>query len=294
MSLVGKTILISGASRGIGRAIALRAAKDKANVVILAKTTQQLQQTHMAGTIYTVADEIKKLGAKALPIACDIRYEDQIRKAVDAAITEFGGIDIVVNNASAISLTGTLDTSLKKWDLMMGINARGTFAVTQACLPYLMKSKKNPHVLNISPPLLMHAKWFKDNTAYTIAKYGMSMCVLGQSEEFKQYGIAVNALWPKTAIQTAAVEMLSNYDKEFLKRTRAPEIMADAAATIFQKDSHTFTGNFCIDERVLLDIGYTIDDLEKYAPGVPQHELILDFFLPDEYTREGAQFIAKL
>jgi len=294
MSLTGKTVLITGASRGIGRAIALKMAKEKANVVILAKTTQQLQQQHMAGTIYSVADEIKKLGAKALPMACDIRYEDQIRKAVDAAISEFGGIDIVVNNASALSLTGTLDTPLKKWDLMMGINARGTFAVTQACLPYLMKSKNNPHVLNISPPLLMHSKWFKDNTAYTIAKYGMSMCVLGQSEEFKQYGIAVNALWPKTAIRTAAVEMLANHDKDYIKNCRNADIMADAAATIFKKDSRSFTGNFCIDEQVLRDAGYTTSDLDKYAPGIPQNQLLLDFFLPDEYANDGNPMLSKL
>lgn len=275
-SLRGKTLFITGASRGIGLSIALRAAADGANIVIAAKTSDPVP--NLPGTIYSAAEAVEKAGGKALPIQCDLRFEDQIKEAVKKAIQRFGGIDILVNNASAISLTGTLDTPLKRFDLMMGINTRGTFATTQACLPYLLKSA-NPHVLNLAPPLHMDAKWFKNNTAYTMAKFGMSMCVLGMSEEFRNEGVAFNALWPRTAIATAAVQNLLGGDT-IVSRSRKPEIVADAAWCILTSDSRKVTGNFFIDEYVLRDEGYTDDDIAKYSV-VPGSPLSPDFFLTD-------------
>eukprot|EP01111_Echinosteliopsis_oligospora_P010564 TRINITY_DN3320_c0_g1_i1.p1 TRINITY_DN3320_c0_g1~~TRINITY_DN3320_c0_g1_i1.p1 ORF type:complete len:295 (-),score=74.35 TRINITY_DN3320_c0_g1_i1:34-885(-) len=275
MSLKGKTIFITGASRGIGLAIALRAAKDGANIVIAAKTTTP--HPKLPGTIYTAAKEIEEAGGKCLPCCVDIRDEVEVEKAVDLAVKTFGGIDILINNASAISTTGTLATPGKKFDLMMQINARGTYVVTRACLPHLLKSN-NPHVLNISPPLNLNPRWFKEHVAYTMAKYGMSMCVLGMSEEFKEEGVAVNALWPKTAIWTAAMSMLGGSDAS--SGCRTVEIMSDAAHIILTQPSRQFSGHFFIDESVLRDFkGET--NFEKYAcqPGRP---LFPDFFLDEE------------
>ncbi|RYZ40439.1 MAG: NAD(P)-dependent oxidoreductase [Myxococcaceae bacterium] len=271
-TLKGKTLFISGASRGIGLAIALRAARDGANIVIAAKTTDP--HPKLPGTIHTAAKEIEAAGGKALPCVVDIRDEAQIHAAVAKAVETFGGIDILVNNASAISLTGTLETPLKRFDLMHGINTRGTFACSQACLPYLKKSS-NPHILNNSPPLNMEARWFGPHVAYTMAKFGMSMCVLGMAEEFKDEGIAVNALWPRTVIATAAVQNLLGGD-ETIKGSRSPEIMADAAHAILTKPSRSFTGNFCIDEDVLRGVGVT--NFDKYQ-SVPGAELFPDYFI---------------
>ncbi|MCY1035394.1 NAD(P)-dependent oxidoreductase [Corallococcus sp. BB11-1] len=271
-TLKGKTLFISGASRGIGLAIALRAARDGANIIIAAKTTDP--HPKLPGTIYTAAKEIEAAGGKALPCVVDIRDEAQIHAAVAKAVETFGGIDILVNNASAISLTGTLETPLKRFDLMHGINTRGTFACSQACLPYLKKSS-NPHILNNSPPLNMEARWFGPHVAYTMAKFGMSMCVLGMAEEFKDEGIAVNALWPRTVIATAAVQNLLGGD-ETIKGSRSPEIMADAAHAILTKPSRSFTGNFCIDEDVLRGVGVT--NFDKYQ-SVPGAELFPDYFI---------------
>jgi citronellol/citronellal dehydrogenase len=269
-SLSGKTLFISGASRGIGLAIALRAARDGANVVVAAKTTEP--HPRLPGTIYSAAAEIESAGGHALALAVDIRFEDQVRGAVEQAVGHFGGIDILVNNASAISLTGTLQTPMKRFDLMMGVNLRGTFLCSQACLPYLAKAA-NPHILTLSPPLDMRAKWFAPYLPYTMAKYGMSMCVLGMAEEFRDAGIAVNALWPRTIIATAALQIIPGAEPE---RGRTPEIMADAAWHILTRDSRATTGNFFIDEDVLAAAGIT--DLSRYAvsPGAP---LRRDFFL---------------
>ncbi|RKG96230.1 NAD(P)-dependent oxidoreductase [Corallococcus sp. CA053C] len=271
-NLQGKTLFITGASRGIGLAMALRAARDGANIVIAAKTTDP--HPKLPGTIYTAAKEIEAAGGKALPCVVDIRNEEQIHAAVAKAVETFGGIDILINNASAISLTGTLETPLKRFDLMHGINTRGTFACSQACLPYLKKSK-NPHILNNSPPLNMEARWFGPHVAYTMAKFGMSMCVLGMAEEFKDEGIAVNALWPRTVIATAAVQNLLGGD-DTIKGSRSPEIMADAAYAILTKPSRSFTGNFCIDEDVLRGVGVT--NFDKYQ-SVPGAELFPDYFI---------------
>ncbi|MBZ4422670.1 NAD(P)-dependent oxidoreductase [Myxococcus sp. RHSTA-1-4] len=270
--LKGKTLFITGASRGIGKAIALRAARDGANIVIAAKTTEP--HPKLPGTIYTAAEEIEKAGGKALPCAVDIRDEQQIAAAVAKAVETFGGIDILVNNASAISLTGTLETPMKRFDLMHGINTRGTFACSQACIPYLKKSS-NPHILNNSPPLNMEARWFGPHVAYTMAKFGMSMCVLGMAEEFRDEGIAVNAIWPRTVIATAAVQNLLGGD-ETIRGSRSPEVMADAAYAILTKPSRQFTGNFCIDEDVLRAEGVT--DFSKYQM-VPGAELLPDYFI---------------
>lgn len=276
--LAGRTIFITGASRGIGKAIAIKAARDGANIVIAAKTAEP--HPKLSGTIFTAAKEIEDAGGKCLPCVVDIRYEDQVEKAVQDTVKKFGGIDILVNNASAISLTGTLETSMKKFDLMMGINTRGTYLCSRTCLPYL-KSGTNPHILNLSPPLNMSARWFKDHVAYTMAKYGMSMCVLGMAEELKPDGIAVNALWPRTAIYTAAMEMIGG-SKEVSAQCRKVDIMADAAYAMLTKDT-SFTGNFCIDDEVLRDAGIT--DMDQYAC-VPGTNLLPDFFLDGEDPRE--------
>jgi len=269
-TLAGKTLFISGASRGIGLAIALRAARDGANIVIAAKT--ETPHPKLPGTIHTAAAEIEAAGGHALPLAVDIRFEDQVHAAVDRAAKHFGGIDILVNNASAISLSGTLETPMKRYDLMMGVNTRGTFVCSQACLPHLLKAA-NPHILTLSPPLDMRAKWFAPCLAYTMAKYGMSMCVLGMAEEFRSRGVAVNALWPRTIIATAALQIIPGAEPE---RGRTPEIMGDAAWEILTRDSRGTTGNFFIDEDVLAASGVT--DFARYAitPGKP---LRGDFFL---------------
>ncbi|KAM8713064.1 hypothetical protein ACLKA7_013389 [Drosophila subpalustris] len=274
--LQGKTIFITGASRGIGKAIALKAAREGANIVIAAKTTEA--HPKLSGTIFTAAEEIEKAGGKALPCVVDVRDERQVQQAVEAAVAKFGGIDILINNASAISKNGTLQTEMKRYDLMHNINTRGTFMVSKCCLPYLLKSE-NPHILNISPPLNMKPHWFSNHTAYTIAKYGMSMCVLGMAEEFRYQGVAVNALWPRTTIHTAAVDML--YGPEGVLYSRKPEIMADAAYEIICRNAKQCTGNFFIDDEVLLQAG--VKDLSKYAchSGRKQH-LKLAIFMDDE------------
>ena len=269
--LKDKTLFITGASRGIGKAIALRAARDGANVVIAAKTTEP--HPKLPGTIYTAAEEIEAAGGKALPIATDIRFEEQIAAAVAEAVKTFGGIDILINNASAISISGTLETPLKRYDLMHQINARGTFACSQACIPHL-KRAENPHILNISPPLNLNQRWFQGHVAYTMAKYGMSMCVLGMAPEFAGDGIAVNALWPRTAIATAAMNMLGG--EAMIAACRKPEIMSDAAHVVLTRDSRSCTGNFFLDDEVLASVGVT--DLERYAQ-VPGVQLFPDFFL---------------
>jgi citronellol/citronellal dehydrogenase len=269
-NLRGKTLFITGASRGIGLAIGLRAARDGANVVIAAKTEQA--HPKLPGTIYTAAAEIEAAGGKALPLVVDIRFEDQVYGAVDRAVSRFGGIDILVNNASAISLTGTLATAMKRYDLMMGVNTRGTFLCSQACLPHLRKAA-NPHILMLSPPLDMRAKWFAPHLAYTMAKYGMSMCVLGMAEEFGATGIAVNALWPRTIIATAALQVIPGAEAD---RGRTPEIVADAAWHILTRDSRGTTGNFFIDDEVLAAAGVT--ELSGYAVS-PGRELRADLFV---------------
>ncbi len=271
-TLAGKTLFITGASRGIGLAIALRAARDGANIVIAAKTTEA--HPKLPGTIYTAAKEIEAAGGKALPCVVDIRDEAQIAAAVAKAVETFGGIDILINNASAISLTGTVATSMKRYDLMHGVNTRGTFACSQACIPHLRKAQ-NPHILNNSPPLNMEPRWFGPHVAYTMAKFGMSMCVLGMAEELKPEGIAVNAIWPRTVIATSAVQNLLGGD-ETMRGSRTPQIMADAAYAILTKPSREFTGNFCIDDEILAKEGVT--DFSKYQ-SVPGAELYPDFFV---------------
>jgi citronellol/citronellal dehydrogenase len=257
-ALQGKTFFITGASRGIGKAIAVRVARDGANVVVAAKT--KAPNPKLPGTIYTAAKEIEEAGGKALPVPCDIRDEDAVRAAVAQAVERFGGIDALVNNASAIHLADTSTTPMKRFDLMLGVNMRGTFLCTQACLPHLEKAP-NPHVLVLSPPLSMRARWFAPHVAYTIAKYGMSMCVLGMSEEFKGRGIAVNALWPRTVIATAALNLLGG--DETAKHGRTPEIVADAAYAIMARPASACTGNFFIDEDVLRSEG--VQDFDRYA-----------------------------
>src|ERR1700759_3785278 len=253
MSLKGKTLFITGASRGIGLAIALRAAQDGANIAIAAKTADP--NPKLPGTIFTAAAEIEKAGGKALPIQCDIRFEDQVQAAVEQTVAKFGGIDICINNASAISLTGTLQTDMKRYDLMNQINARGTYLVSRTCIPHLRRAA-NPHVLMLSPPLDMSAKWFRGHTAYTMAKFGMSMCVLGMAAEFADEGIAFNALWPRTGIATAAIRNALAGDEGML-HCRTPEIRADAAYMIFNKRATEFTGNFLIDDTFLAANGVT-------------------------------------
>jgi citronellol/citronellal dehydrogenase len=274
MTLAGKTIFISGGSRGIGLAIVKRAAVDGANVAIAAKTVEP--NPKLPGTIYSAAEEIEAAGGKALALACDIRDEQQVVAAARKTAETFGGIDILINNASAINLTPTEATPMKRFDLMFGVNVRGTFLCTQACLPYLKQSaerKRNPHILTLSPPLNMNPRWFAPHVAYTMAKYGMSMCVLGHAAEFRQYGIAVNALWPRTVIQTAALQMIPGIKPE---HCRTPEIMADAAYQILLADAKT-TGNFFIDDEVLKEAGVT--DLGKYSVVTGSRELMPDLFL---------------
>ncbi|HMH07682.1 MAG TPA: NAD(P)-dependent oxidoreductase [Terriglobales bacterium] len=256
-TLSGKTLFISGASRGIGLAIALRAARDGANIVIAAKTGAP--HPKLPGTVHTAAAEIEEAGGKALPLVVDIRFEDQVHGAVEQAVGHFGGIDILVNNASAISLTDTPGTPMKRYDLMMGVNARGTFLCSQACSPHLKKAA-NPHILTLSPPLDMRSKWFAPHLPYTISKYGMSMCVLGMAEEFREAGIAVNALWPRTIIATAALQVIPGAQAE---GGRKPDIVADAAWHILTHNSRHMTGNFFIDDEVLAAAGIT--DLTRYA-----------------------------
>ncbi|MDI4237225.1 NAD(P)-dependent oxidoreductase [Bradyrhizobium sp. Arg237L] len=274
-SLKGKTLFITGASRGIGLAIALRAARDGANIAIAAKTTEP--HPKLKGTIYTAADEIRAAGGKALPVVCDIRDEAQVIAAIDKTVTEFGGIDICVNNASAISLTDSQATEMKRFDLMLGINTRGTFMVSKYCIAHLKKAV-NPHILMLSPPLDMKAKWFEHSTAYTMAKYGMSMCVLGLSGELRSAGVAVNALWPRSTIATAAVGNLLGGDA-MMRASRTPEIMADAAHVILTRPAREFTGRFCIDDKVLYDSG--MRDFEHYRVD-PKVALMSDFFVPDD------------
>jgi citronellol/citronellal dehydrogenase len=274
--LKGKTLFITGGSRGIGLAIALKAARDGANVAIAAKTTEA--HPKLPGTIYTAAEEIERAGGKALPLMCDIRDEAAVQSAVEETAKKFGGLDILVNNASAISLTGTLATPPKRFDLMMDVNTRGTYVTSQACIPHLKRSAaagRNPHILTLSPPLVLSPKWFAPHVGYTIAKYGMSMCVLGMAEEFRKEGIAVNALWPRTVIATAALAMVPGASEE-LDRARKPEIMADAAYEILRRDARSTSGRFFIDDEVLREAGVT--DFDRYAmkPGRP---LLLDLFV---------------
>ncbi len=275
MSLKGKTLFISGGSRGIGLAIALRAARDGANVTIAAKT--DTPHPKLPGTIHTAVEEIEKAGGRGLPVLCDIREETQVAEAVARTVERFGGIDICVNNASAIQLTGTLETDMKRYDLMHQINTRGTFLVSKMCIPHL-RLASNPHILNLAPPLDLKAKWFKGHVAYTMAKFGMSMCTLGMSAEFAPAGIAVNSLWPLTAIDTAAVRNLLG-GETVAAMSRSPEIMADAAHAILTRSSREATGNFYIDEEVLRAEG--VRDFSKYAPGA-KGPLAGDFFVPDE------------
>jgi citronellol/citronellal dehydrogenase len=276
MNLRGKTLFVSGGSRGIGLAIALRAARDGANVAIAAKTSDP--NPKLPGTIHTAAAEIDAAGGHALPLLCDIRDEASVNAAVAATAAQFGGIDVLINNASAISLTGTLETPMKRFDLMFGVNVRGTFLCSQACLPHLKASAaagRNPHILTLSPPLNMDPKWFAPHVAYTMAKYGMSLCVLGMAEEFRGAGIGVNALWPRTVIATAALMMIPGA-REQIDRTRQPTIMADAAYAVLTRDARTTTGNFFLDDEVLREAGVT--DFDRYAvkPGMP---LLPDLFL---------------
>jgi citronellol/citronellal dehydrogenase len=275
MSLQGKTLFITGASRGIGLAIAKRAARDGANVVIAAKTTEP--NPKLPGTIHTAAAEVEAAGGRALALATDIRHEASVQAAVEQAVARFGGIDILVNNASAISLTPTPATPMKRFDLMFGVNVRGTYLCTQACLPELIKSGqagRNPHVLNMSPPLSLRTHWFENHVAYTMAKYGMSMCTLGHSGEFRRHGIGVNSLWPRTAIATAALQVIPGVD---IGKCRKPEILADAAVLILTSDAKQVTGNFFIDEVLLAEHGVT--DLDRYSVTPGAKDLIPDFFV---------------
>ena len=275
MSLAGKRIFITGGSRGVGLAIALRAAADGASIAIAAKTAEE--NPKLPGTIFSAAKEIEVAGGTALPIKCDIRDETAIEAAVAKAATQFGGLDILINNASAINLTPTEKTPAKRFDLMFDVNVRGTFLSSQAAIPYLRESAKagrNPHILTLSPPLSMSPKWFKNHVAYTMSKYGMSMCVLGMSEEFKREGIAVNALWPRTAIDTAALQMIPGVDTDFCRK---PEILADTAYIILNREAKTTTGNFFVDDEVLASEGIT--NLEKYSVKPGTTDFLLDFFL---------------
>jgi len=275
MTLQGKTLFITGASRGIGLAIAKRAAADGANIVLVAKTTEP--NPRLPGTLYSAAEEIEAAGGRALPVPTDIRDENAVAAAVAAGVERFGGIDILVNNASAISLTPTPATPMKRFDLMFGVNVRGTYCCTQACLEALTKSARagrNPHVLNMSPPLSMKPRWFQHHTAYTMAKYGMSMCTLGHAAEFARLGIAVNSLWPRTAIATAALQMIPGVDTT---KCRKPEILSDAAYLILTSDAETTSGNFFIDDELLAEHGIT--ELDKYSVVPGTKDFIPDFFV---------------
>jgi citronellol/citronellal dehydrogenase len=269
--LKGKTIFITGATRGIGREIALRCARDGANIVVTGKSAEP--HPRLPGTIHSVASEVEKAGGKALAVQLDVRDADAITAAVGRAVEAFGGLDCFVNNASAISLTGTLETPVKRLDLMLAVNLRGTFLCSRACAPHLKKAA-NPHILTLSPPLNMAPRWFKGHVAYTMAKYGMSMCTLGMAEEFRADGIAVNSLWPRTTIATAAIEV--NFPEAILRASRKPAIMADAAHAILRRDSRRATGNFYIDEAVLREEGVT--DFDHYAV-TPGTSLYADLFL---------------
>jgi citronellol/citronellal dehydrogenase len=273
--LSGKKIFVTGGSRGIGLAIALRAARDGASIAIAAKTSDP--NPKLPGTIHTAAEEIRAAGGTALAIQCDLRDENQIADAIAQTAAEFGGIDILINNASAINLTQTEATPAKRFDLMFDVNVRGTFLASQAAIPHLRASAeagRNPHILTLSPPLSMKAKWFQHHVAYTMAKYGMSMCVLGMSEEFRKTGIAVNALWPRTAIDTAALQMIPGIDTA---ACRTPEILADAAYVILNRPSKETTGNFFVDDEVLASVGVT--ELDKYSVVPGTKDFLLDFFL---------------
>jgi len=275
MSLKGRTLFISGASRGIGLAIAKRAARDGANVAVAAKT--ETPHPKLPGTIYTAAEELAEAGGQALPVPVDIRDDAKVAEAAKRVADHFGGIDILINNASAISLTGTAETPMKRFDLMFGVNVRGTYVCSQACLPYLKaaaQAGRNPHILNLSPPLNLNPRWFKDHVAYTMAKYGMSMCVLGMAEEFRADGIAVNALWPRTVINTAAIAMIPGVDP---RMCRTPEILADAAYIVLNRNARKHTGNFYIDEQVLAEEGVT--DLGKYAVLRGNNKFLPDLFV---------------
>ncbi|MEJ2229264.1 MAG: NAD(P)-dependent oxidoreductase [Alphaproteobacteria bacterium] len=276
-NLSRKTVLITGGSRGIGLAIALRAARDGANIALAAKTAEP--HPTLPGTIYTAASEIEQAGGKALPLICDVRHENEAVEAVEKTVAEFGGIDILINNASAISLTRTPDTSMKRFDLMHQVNTRGTYLMSKLCIPHLEKSE-NPHILMMSPPLDLTPKWFAPHLAYSIAKYGMSLCVLGLAEELKSQGIAVNALWPRTPIATAALNNIPQGEK-LARMSRTPEILADAAHMLLTKPSREFTGNFCIDDTLLSENGVT--DFDRYRVD-PTQNLAPDFFVPDDST----------
>lgn len=271
--LKGKTLFITGASRGIGKAIALRAARDGANITVVAKT--DTPHPKLPGTVHTAVDEINAAGGHGLACVTDIRFEDQVAAAIEKTVETFGGIDILINNASAIQLSGTVDTDMKRFDLMHGINVRGTFLCSKLCIPHLQQ-RANPHILNISPPLSLDPKWYKRHLAYTMSKFGMSQCVLGLSEELKKQGIAVNALWPRTIIATAAVQNLLGGDVA-MARSRKPEMMADAAYAILSRDSRTCTGQFFIDEEVLATDGVTDFSIYSYVPNANlQTDLFLD------------------
>jgi citronellol/citronellal dehydrogenase len=270
-NLRGKTLFITGASRGIGRAIALRAAADGANVVIAAKTSEP--HPKLPGTIHSVAKEVEQAGGAALPIQLDVRDEEAIESAIESSVARFGALDVLINNASAIVLTGTLETPLKRFDLMHTVNVRATYACSRAAVAHLRNSS-NPHILNLSPPLNLDQRWFAGHVAYTMSKYGMSMCTLGMSEEFRQDGIAVNSLWPRTAIATAAIRMLLS--EPGVRASRRPEIVADAAWAMLTRDSRSYSGNFAIDEDVLREEG--VSDFDHYAV-TPGGELLPDFFL---------------
>ncbi len=274
MSLSGKTLFITGASRGIGLAIALKAARDGANIAIAAKSAEP--HKYLPGTIYTAAEEIERAGGKALPLIVDVRDEASVAAAVEATAARFGGIDVCVNNASAIQLTDTLHTEMKRYDLMQQVNARGTFLTSRLCAP-LLKRAANPHVLTLSPPLDMQPRWFAGHVAYSMAKYGMSLCVLGMAEEFRPDGIAFNALWPRTAIATAAIQFALG-GEEVLRHCRKPEIVADAACAIFEKPSRAFTGQFLLDDSFLYGEGVRDFEVYRVDPSVP---LTPDFFVPE-------------
>jgi citronellol/citronellal dehydrogenase len=288
MSLKNRTLFITGGSRGIGLAIALRAARDGANVCIAAKT--ETPHPKLPGTIHTAAAEIERAGGRALALHCDIRFEDQVKAAVTACAEKFGGIDICINNASAISLQGSEAIEMSRYDLMHQVNARGTFLVSKTCVPFLKKSA-NPHVLSLSPPLDINAKWFASHLAYTSAKFGMSLCTLGMAAEFRQDGIAFNALWPRTAIATSAIKYALGGD-DMMRQCRTPEIVADAAYLIFNKKARDFTGRFLIDDTFLAENGVT--DFDRYRVD-PSQPLMQDFFVPDTMPQPpGVTIGAKL